>query len=158
MLPCNDTLDNTAEEDRILTRDIAMSLYRVQDKGLQKPQKKRPRYECHSICRALSLVFKDKVVYVDGFFKVLNMNHSEYKDGAILTCEHSWLVTRNGSVIDPYPVGMFMWSPILFVNNGTFKRYVDGLYNPDSSVTRKKIDRDIWRKARVLASLIQPLH
>lgn len=148
MLSCNDTLDNTAKEDRILTRDILMSLYHAQQKGLQKPEKERVSYECHSICRALSLVFKDKVTYVDGIYRIVN----------VIDTEHSWLVTKNGSIIDPYPVGMFMWSPILFVNNGTFKAYADALYNPDSSATKEKINRDMWRKARVLASLLQPLH
>ena len=51
---------------------------------------------CHSVCRAINKILKLKVI--DGFF------HTNF--------QHSWLITPNNSIIDPYPP-LLIGGPIL---------------------------------------------
>lgn len=60
---------------------------------------------CHMIARALAKFFPVEVK--DG--------HVQYP--GLLACEHSWLLTKKGHIIDPYPVGL-LGGPILIVIKG----------------------------------------
>lgn len=46
---------------------------------------------CHILCRALARIHPAEVSVVDGYFRV--------------GLSHSWLITRNNSIIDPYVPG-----------------------------------------------------
>lgn len=155
MLFSNDSLDNTTQEDKLLLVEICDLLDRAYRKAQKiKYEGKRPSYECHSICRALSLVLKNKVQYVDGLYVSLK-KYNDPKEYAVCRCDHTWLVTPSGSIINPYPVAMMTFSPLLFVNGGIYKNFVEAIYNPDPSVTKEKGNRETWRKAFILAKLFK---
>jgi len=51
-------------------------------------QRMRNGLTCHEVCAALAQQFPRMVVHARGTFNCF---------------DHSWLVTRNGNIIDPYP-------------------------------------------------------
>lgn len=75
-------------EDLALFHRIERIIQELQNLELSDTDGKRQSLSCHLLCPALA-----------GFFPV------EVRDGLLLEeWEHSWLLTRNGLVIDPYPI------------------------------------------------------
>ena len=107
--------------------------------------------ECHSICRAISHLLPLLKV-VDG--KYIGMMFPEI-DGKtqiqFAECDHSWLVTPDGSILDPYPVGVFTVAPLLVISSGKYQPFGKNMYMPHAKTTNEVITRKVWRQSRMLA-------
>ena len=152
MLFNKNSIKNTKEEDVALLIEINEIFFKMQD--IFSSQKTQPRFSysfrCHSICRALAWKFKGRVSLVDGHFLSIKIQGNSFE---IISCRHSWLLTENGSIIDPYPIGMIVMSPILFVKSGSYKEFSEGHYFPDKKVLEEVAQKDIsmrklWRESR----------
>jgi hypothetical protein len=93
-------------------------------------------YRCHSICRAIGAYVRG-VKIVDGFYFGLRIvrDAKQKPTVEIATCDHTWLTTRNGTIIDPYPVGCLNLTPLLVPSTGRYRHYGRALYKRDKSVT-----------------------
>ena len=85
-------------KDLELFRRIERLVHQLPDLDLGKDERGEPIIlSCHMICRALARMFPDVRVQ-DGRFAHV--------------AQHSWLITKRGWVIDPYPVGI-LGGPLL---------------------------------------------
>ncbi|MFA6076699.1 MAG: hypothetical protein WC735_01335 [Candidatus Paceibacterota bacterium] len=114
---------------------------------------KFPTFECHTICRAIAKHIHGLKV-VDGYYVGVAQQHRNGKVVAQLQyCEHSWLVTPSGSIIDPYPVGCLATNPILVVNRGKYKNFGGDLYWPDRFITKKVCTQRLREKVKILSRI-----
>lgn len=77
--------------------------------------------------------------------------NGERKFGRI-SCEHSWLVTPDGTIIDPYPVAALSMNPVMYVTKGTYARITNWLFVPDEKI-RKKFYTKKLKTARILKNM-----
>lgn len=111
-------------------------------------------YRCHSLCDAIAFSLeKCGLKVVDGLYLGL-VPSTPGSDNSfnIYKCEHSWLVTLDQTIIDPYPVGIFNVNPIIIPAKGEYVQYGYNFYVPDRSVgekVRKKkliIESERWKR------------
>ena len=106
-------------------------------------------FRCHSLCDAVAFnVDKYKLTVVDGFYLGLKSNSPNEKDFTIEYCEHSWLVTSDLTIIDPYPVGTLNINPLLIPAKGTYARFGYNFYLPDQSVSKTVRNRDLFEESK----------
>ncbi len=95
---------------------------------------------CHILARALAKVFPQLTV----------------KDGLFLNIfDHSWLITRYGNFIDPYPVGMY-GGPILI--EGSFGSPARKLYVQKKLAARfdtQSFEENVEKTEKVLNELLK---
>lgn len=109
-----------------------------------------PFFECHSISRVISMLIPD-LKCIDGSYVGLLKNdpNHRYKFQPVL-CNHSWLVTPQGAIIDPYPVGLIALNAILVVSSGEYQPYGSGKYIEEKEKTKNFITRSVlWRATRI---------
>ena len=108
------------KEDQILCAKI-MGILEIMCKIVNTVSKKHPEASmpeniiyCHTICRIL-VENIENLVLVDGEFCGLSTN----KDGSyeVSTCAHSWLETKNGTILDAYPVDCASSSVLMIPRN-----------------------------------------
>lgn len=157
MIFSNDTLKNTTTMDRMIYAEICRSLQKMSN-SYSSSEGKVISFRCHSICRALSMFLgPDFVTLRDGHcfgISQLNADKKEELEISPVFCRHSWLVTCDGSIIDPYPVGTYSWSPLLFVKDGDYAAYSQGRYFEDVSVTQAITGREISRESSVILRML----
>ncbi len=91
------------KEEVLLFNDIKRVVENLPDINLGINEKgKKVLLSCHILCRALSEVFS--LQYADGFY------YPKF--------DHSWLITKEGHILDVYPVGA-IGGPIMVVNPKT---------------------------------------
>lgn len=80
---------------------------------------------CHSMARALKVVFADRVTVVDG--RMAGSSHyGVSRDDTVSLLnygkhiEHSWLRLRDGALVDVFPAGVYAFSPLLYPPHGMF--------------------------------------
>jgi len=152
MIYANEVVERTTKEDRLLLCRISELLWEASRDISKVKSVERMIFECHSICRAICLEITDgSVKCVDGNY--IGMTIDDDYHVKCFTHSHSWLTTRSGNIIDPYPPGMMSTNAILLVNDGWLKPYATGRYHPDDRVTREIANPKTWRKARVLQRL-----
>lgn len=106
-------------------------------------------FRCHSLCDAIAFnVDKYKLGVIDGFYLGLKSNSPNEKDFTIEYCEHSWLVTPDLTIIDPYPVGTLNINPLLIPAKGTFNRFGYNFYVPDHTVSKTVRNRDLFKESK----------
>ncbi len=121
------------------------------------PEKVGITYNCHSVCRAIVATIPG-LKLVDG--RVVGMDLKTTKDSKTIGkctfhgCDHSWLVTRKGSIIDPYPVGFITANPIIVVNS-RYNFFFRSLYIPDPAITKKINTPEMRREVVALKGLIR---
>ena len=114
------------------------------------PRKHDVTYECHSICRALAM-FIPELTVVDGHFVGLKSRQiAEGCEFEIRNCGHSWLLTPDEAIIDPYPVGFITTNPILIGPKSDYLFYGLEYYVADSQVTRSVVNKKVTRSSHVL--------
>ncbi len=113
--------------------------------------RKLPRFECHTICRALAKKVPTLLVEDGKYFGLRRAGETQEGQFA----DHSWLVTPDGAIIDPYPVGFLTPNPVLVVTRGIYQPYGSGLYVPDKRVRRSFPKLRVMWKTRILFGLIQ---
>ena len=70
-------------------------------------------------------------------------------------CDHSWLETPDGAILDPNPVGCITWDVLLCVAKGTFAPYGKNLYLPCNEVTKEVSNRNLWRESQVIYKIMK---
>ena len=117
------------------------------------------KYNCHSICRALAHHVPE-VTLVDGFVIGFELSTLDgHKAFTLVQAEHSWLVLPKGAIMDPYPVGIMPFNPLLVVTKGEMQRFGGNLYMPDAQVIKiidtpemhAEIEANIAQMAKVIA-------
>lgn len=113
---------------------------------------------CHSTCRALAFYFRE-LRLVDGLY----LGYSEEVENGQLVCtrhgcQHSWLVTPDGGIIDPCPVATSGSGVLLIIGKGVYAPYGAGLYKEDPKVTLEIADEELERKSQFLIELIRKAH
>lgn len=80
-----------SSEDQVLYARIVRLVQNLPDLDLGRDEDERPiQLSCHILCRAFARAIPC-LRYVDGYFRPL--------------VSHTWLITRNGTLIDPYVPG-----------------------------------------------------
>lgn len=112
-------------------------------------------YECHSICRALALYIN--VTVTDGAFHGLlqTTQPDGYPTGHLYSAQHSWLITPNGAIIDPYPVGVIAPMPLLVPTTSSliYRHFGAGLYREDHPKVKFTMTRKIWKNVQNLKKI-----
>ena len=131
--------------------DIILRVVKYMEK---RPREYNPIVECHSICRGLAHNIPELTV-VDGHYLGLESTaKDDPKSFLIRHCDHSWLLTPDQAIIDPYPVGFISTNPVLIGPHGTYSVFSRHSYVPDPTVTRQVITRKVWRKTKIFCRLI----
>jgi hypothetical protein len=131
-----------------------MDIFLITEKYLEnniKGTKEFPTFECHSTCRAIAEHIGELKV-VDGHY--LGVSRRRRNDVKLRYCAHSWLTTPSGSIIDPYPVGIFSVNPIMVITRGKYKSFGGNLYWEDKKVTEVIDTEELREKVIVLSRII----
>ncbi len=148
MFYCDAVYSAVSQEDWKILETVTGLLQSV-----RRPEDDRTRrlkgipFNCHSICRALVLEIRDgSVRLVDGELGGMVLkkgNEYEYWVG-----QHSWLETRSGHIIDPYPMHSLSLSAILLPRSDAFtSAFTTGRYRPDPNVLKRDERWKAWRDA-----------
>lgn len=66
-------------------------------------------------------------------------------------CSHSWNVTKNGTIIDVYPVGFVSTTPIMIPATGTkYSGFMADQYIQDDKTTEEVSGPELYRQVCVL--------
>jgi len=108
---------------------------------------KMPIADCHSVARLLSIFIKDCAV-VDGYLFGLG-TVSENELGLQTTC-HSWIVTPDKAIIDPWPMGIVIPGSAILVptQQNIYCAHGSNLYHESSEVRNNFDVTDAWKRAR----------
>ncbi len=156
MLFSNEVLKSTSKRDRKLLVRVGELLNTLAEYCVRERDNIPDiKYECHSICRGLALSLPE-LTLVDGLYfgvdiTVVNGEHTF--DPKL--CDHSWLTTPSGSIIDPYPVSIIACGPLLVVTKGNHCRWGGQLYIPSSEVTRRIATADMAKRSEIIAETIK---
>ena len=120
---------------------------------LRVPHNHTFQINCHSLSRVIAAHLSSLKV-VTGYFLGLDplSQHGE-KRVKIRNCEHSWLVTPDGAIIDPYPVGVIALCPLLIPTRGEYRVFAASQYYHDSE-THLPINRKAYREVQVMSRLL----
>ena len=155
MIYAQESFGRTTQADRDMVWRIGDLMWRARaaaEKGSK--ERRRASFECHSICRALVLEINDgSIRYVDG--ELVGMEINPDLSVKFHVCIHTWLETRDGSIIDPYPVGIISMAPLLITRGGMYDPFTTTRYRPLPEVAREISNRLTWRKARILQGLFR---
>ncbi len=116
--------------------------------------RKFPTFECHTICRAIALHIQELKVIDGHYMGVSRRRRKDKVDAWLQHCDHSWLITPSGSIIDPYPVGCFVANAMLVVTRGKYKHFGGGLYWSDKEMTKKVCTEELSERVQVLSNII----
>ncbi len=164
----NEAKKMTTDRDRALLCDVADAMVRASQAFRERQRRAQTEgvrlneygFRCHSICRALAIVFPECRV-VDGKYAGIRMVAGPNEKGSdgqpveFLGVAHSWILTQDDAIIDPYPPGRLAISPMLVVTRGIYVPFGGNLYIPDPSVTRLVSDRNLWKESRRLAKMME---
>ncbi|HEY0908172.1 MAG TPA: hypothetical protein VGE35_02370 [Candidatus Paceibacterota bacterium] len=82
---------------------------------------------------------------VDGFF--LGMSVGEDRKTSLETCHHSWLQTRDGSIIDLCPVGTLTASPLLVATKGPRAPFMCWHYHETGTLPERFTPEEMWSRS-----------
>lgn len=97
------------DEDIHLYKMVTHLVMSFEDKNNSVPKTHKTLLNCHAFARALAFHVKGLKV-VDGYYIGILKNKSGYHR---TSTEHSWLVTPNGAIIEPFATGFLSMTPIL---------------------------------------------
>ena len=153
----NTALDGALSKgDRELWLKVLDAVMVAGDQGRKLPKHySGVTVECHSICRGLAMHISG-LKLVDGHYIGLDSTEKEGgREFEIRHCDHSWLETPSGAIIDPYPVGFLATNPIVIPSTGKYLPFAKGSYVPSHSVTSKIATRKTHRKSLFMLRLIR---
>ena len=113
----------------------AMDLMLALAKSSKNGRTPNSRFECHSICRAIAKNIRELRV-VTGYY--VGASTTPAQNGVRVKPvfgEHSWLITQDRAIIDPYPVGFLSANPVLVIGRGKYACWGSGLYIPNRRKT-----------------------
>jgi len=118
-------------------------------------------FNCHEIARGWYL-HSSKLRFVDGYCLGVtedSTNELGQKAISVTNMVHSWLVTPDGAIIDPKPIGFSSYGAILIPTKGKNIPCFSRVYIPEPDIirkTRKKLpSKKLWRRARLFAELLK---
>lgn len=148
-------LSSTTVSDRRLHREARVLAFATVDYVQKNPLKKPMVFECHVIARAIALALP-RLKLVNGFYlgfkKRKRAGRAFYQ---FVKCEHSWLVTPTGTIIDPYPVGYLTIDVIMVATRGPLKVYGGNQYLQDEKAKFAISRKEIRRKSLILLGIIK---
>lgn len=147
-------LQSFNREDKRLLAKVMDILFKVEEYVKKIAESSLPTFECHATCRAIALHIRELKVADGHYVGVSRKRRKDKVDARLRYCDHSWLVTPSGSIIDPYPVGFLALNPILVVTRGIYKNFGGGLYWPDKRVTERIFTRDLCKRVEIFSSII----
>ena len=105
-----------------------------------------PPINCHSASRLVSL-FAEELTLVDGFLLGLRANDDDTL--MLQQTQHSWLVTPDKAIIDPWPMGIISPGNAILIPTveNDFVAHGSNLYYEDSSVREAFDSRKSWESA-----------
>jgi len=89
---------------------------------------------CHSICRALVMFYGIKMLSLCNGYVSAQQECPATKVLVNGKGIHSWLKTNAGSILDPYPIGIFSAVPLLTAHSGPESLFVTTRYVEDQSI------------------------
>jgi hypothetical protein len=146
---------NVTDMDMALLVKVAKIMTRLFDRNHDRRHSFVLNFDCHSICRAISL-YLPELRTIDGSYagyehvvedKVLRMRPCWSK--------HSWLLTPDLAIIDPHPVGIITLAPLLAVGKGKYAHFGGGLYIPDIRIQQSISNKRLWRRSQVAFQFIK---
>lgn len=121
------------EEDVDLFYDMCETFQKLHLPGTCR--KKSFTFNCHSICRALVMFYGNETLQLrDGYISEIVM-HPRKKEKMHGMGIHSWLTTNSGSILDPYPIGIYSVFPLFIANGGDEAELIKARYVEYPSVT-----------------------
>jgi hypothetical protein len=90
----------TTERDRELQQRVSLMLLEVWGYASRFPFRSHLSFECHSIARAISMYIPE-LKLINGVYLGLEWKkpESDKQVFSLTTCQHSWLLTPDGSII-----------------------------------------------------------
>ena len=149
--------DAMSDVDNHLWQEVAVLIWDTRNLMSKVPRQRQPYFECHTMSRAIALVLP-KLNCVDGFvkgFKPTVEHENGDKTYIFDSCRHSWLLTPDGAIIDPYPVGFVVAQPILLPKGSIYSPFGHDMYEADSSITTHVAGRTLYRRSIVLAKFMR---
>jgi len=117
------------------------------------PEALDTKFNCHSFCRALAHHVPE-VTLSDGYVIGFELStKDDHKTFSMVQAEHSWLVLPKNAIMDPYPVGIMPFNPLLIPTKGDLKCFCGNLYMADPAVTEKILTPDM--RAEIEANITQ---
>ena len=144
--------DNTTELDREFHRKVRLITFSTRRYMSKLSIWDKFSFECHSIARAISMEVPE-LKLVSGCYYGLEWSNT--REVRLVECDHSWLVTPDKAILDPYPVGFVTDDVVLVVANGVYTPFGQGLYRPDEKISPDINIKEIWRKSQVIFQFIQ---
>lgn len=145
----------TTKRDRVLHKKVRLLALEARDYLAKNYSKSKLSFECHSIARAISIIIPE-LKMVNGVY--LGLEWSKKKTGPkcrIRTCRHSWLVTPDGAILDPYPVGFITIDVPLVVTKGLYKMFGGAFYQKNEGVTSEISWKEVEEKSLILVKMIR---
>ncbi len=113
-------------------------------------------FECHAISMAVNLVMPELKLEHGRVWGISPLTKGGRRH--LRSCDHSWLRTPDGAIIDCYPPGFLVLDPVLIpvpVGDGPYTAYAANMYEVDEGSLAHLNWLDIKRRAEVLSSWIQ---
>lgn len=146
----NETFNAVTKRDRDLLLQVCIllrALCFVRGKKIKEnPKWRSPRLECHSISRLISLIQKD-LTLVDGY--LVGIDTADPDNAKVMHTCHSWLLTPDSAIIDPYPMGLISTTTALLMPTSGTRYCAHGasLYHESPNVRKYFNVKKCWRKA-----------
>jgi hypothetical protein len=104
--------------------------------------------DCHSLARLLSLIFPECKL-VDGSLIGLKKGE-EVEQFYIYRTDHSWIITPDSAIIDPYPMGIMPVGSVLLVPTveNSYNVHGSNRYEANPEIRSNFDVTDSWRRAR----------
>jgi len=152
MIFTNANTIGTTEEDQGLLRQVTIALqclFKITITQRECTKKWNVHnVDCHSLARLLSLIFSECKL-VDG--SLIGLKKGEGVEQFYLyRTNHSWIVTPDGAIIDPYPMGITPVGSVLLVPTieNSYNAHGSNLYEANPGIRLNFDVTDSWRRAR----------
>jgi hypothetical protein len=156
---------SVTDQDRGLLYFASLSVKCILDASQEIKQSKEnnwifPVVNCHSIARLIYSFDKENLRLVDGYIiGIKKLNYSE-GDITLQQTRHSWLVTPDNAIIDPWPMGIVSPGNALLLptqENG-YNAHGSSLYIEDAKVRDHFDARSSWRTVSSIKRILREYH
>ena len=128
-------MSNVTRKDRKLQSTVANLISNsYEHQRSLKEKEKKPKVDCHILCRAISLCVNDLKVVSGLYIGLIHTCDTDAPDNqmtSMITCKHSWLVTPDGAILEAYAVGSISLKgggPLLIPTKGEYSHFGAGHY------------------------------
>mgnify|MGYP003500663595 CR=1 FL=1 len=144
----------TSRGDRFMQKEVRRIAFAVTAYSSKHQMASELVFTCHSVALAFSLMFPNLKLANGVLIGIKWVKRAGKVRSQLTYCEHSWLVTSSGAIIDAYPVGLMTIDPILVVSKGNHKYYGGTSYYQDETIkfciSRAEIRKKAYALLRVM--------